>query len=126
MPPAGRLLVDDAGRPLARFLEDFRDGRRFADLLEPTGVAPVGALVGAALRDLAGWRVASPPDLARRLIAAGGRPGRHAHVMRRSLTGALPSVWEHAAYPGVRIGPVDCGPAAIAPAMLVGASARSS
>lgn len=31
----GRLLTDDAGRPLARFLERMADGVALADLLEP-------------------------------------------------------------------------------------------
>jgi GNAT superfamily N-acetyltransferase len=117
-PPARRLLVDDEGRPLARFLEDVRDGRRFADLFEQVGGTAVDALAVTALRDLAGWRVASAPALARTLVTAGGRPRRHAHVMRRSLAGVVPAEWEHTGHPGIRIGPVDRTPAEIAPAML--------
>lgn len=115
--PARRVLIDDAGRPLARFLEDVRDGRRFADLFEPVGGTPVDALVDAVLRDLAGWRVASSPALGRTLIAAGASRGRHAHVMRRSLAGAVPAEWEQGSFPGVRIGPIDRPAADLAPAM---------
>lgn len=117
-PPGGRLLTDDDGRLVARFLEAFREGRRFADLLEPVEGASNQVLVGAALANLRGWGVASPPELARELMAAGARPARHAHVMRRSLAGAVPAAWQQATFPGIAIGPLDCAPAAIAPAML--------
>jgi GNAT superfamily N-acetyltransferase len=113
--PTSRLLTDDAGRPLARFREAMREGRRFADLFEPVGGTPADALVGAALRDLAGWRVASSPALGRKLIAAGASRGRHAHVMRRSLAAA--ELTERGRFPGVRIGPIDCPAADLAPAM---------
>jgi predicted N-acetyltransferase YhbS len=116
--PAGRLLIDDERRPLARFLEGVREGRRFADLFAPVGGVASEPVVDTLLRDLAGWRVACSPALARELIAVGGRAGRHAHVMRRSLSSAVPAAWGHDVFPGVDIVPVDCTPAALAPAML--------
>jgi hypothetical protein len=74
-PPAGRLLIDDERRPLAHFLEGFREGRRFADQFEPVGGVASEPVVDTMLRDLAGWRVACSPALARELIAAGGGRG---------------------------------------------------
>jgi GNAT superfamily N-acetyltransferase len=105
----GRLLVTGDGLPVARFLELERDGRRVADLLEPVDGAGIEEIAALALADLRGWRVAGGEALGRRLVASGGRPGRHAHVHTRDLRrDPAPHAWaDPALRGGVRLGPVD-------------------
>src|SRR5689334_1399362 len=107
--PDGRLLVTSGGTPVARFLELERDGRRLADLLEPVERAHVDEIAALVVEDLRGWRVAGDEDLGRRLVAAGARPARHAHVHTRDLRrDPAPADWaEPETPPGVRLGPVD-------------------
>lgn len=79
-----RLSAPD-GRPLATYTGAERDGRRIADLLEPVEGATVDELRDACLRELRGWTVVAPVDLARALIAAGARQRRHATLMTHDL-----------------------------------------
>lgn len=117
-PAAGRLLLGDDGRVLARFVQDTRDGRPWADLLELEAGVAVDEVVPVALRDLAGWLVAGPVELGRALVAAGGRWWRHAHVMRRALRPPPPREWATGRHGELRIEPVSRPPADLAPAML--------
>jgi len=113
--PDGRRLVTSDGRPLARFLELERGGRRVADLLEPVAGVPVEEVATLAATDLRGWRIAGGEELGRLLVAAGARPARHSHVHTRDLRRhPAPADWADAETPpGVRLGPVDHGPGAL-------------
>jgi GNAT superfamily N-acetyltransferase len=107
--PNRRLLVDESGRELARFDAAERGDRCVADLFHlANGVAPDEA-VAAVMADLAGWCVAADEPFGRLLVAAGGRPKRHAHAMSRDLVRApAPPDWLEPPTPaGVRLTPVD-------------------
>ena len=109
----GRTITDGAGRVVARFLEQERDGQRFADLLElADGLTPAAA-VPLLQRELAGWNVAAEAPVGNALIAAGGTPRRHAHVMSRDLVrDPAPGAWlETRAPDGYQLTPVDRPPA---------------
>src|SRR4051794_24707579 len=92
--PDGRVLLDSADREIGRFEARRRDGRPLADLFTlARGVTPADA-AAVVLADLRGWRVCCPEPLARRLIIAGGRPGRHSHAMSRDLLeNPAPAAW---------------------------------
>ncbi len=116
--PRGRLLVDAGGTTVARFELADRDGTPLADLFEPAGGASRERAAEVALVELAGWRVAGDEALGRLLVAAGGTPRRHAHVMSRDLVrGPAPSTWLEPRRPdGVRLTPVDRPSSDLAPA----------
>jgi GNAT superfamily N-acetyltransferase len=116
----GRVLRDDTGATIARFLYVQRDGRRIADLFElAEGVDPERA-VAVVIAELAGWRVAAEEPFGSLLLAAGGRPRRHAYVMSRDLVrDPAPPAWRAPAPPaGVRLTPVDRPAVDLAPACL--------
>jgi GNAT superfamily N-acetyltransferase len=107
--PESRLLLDPAGREIGRFELRRRNGRPLADRFSlAPGVAPEDG-AAAILAELPGWRVSSDEPLARQLLAAGGRPGRHAHAMSRDLVRSpAPAAWlEPPELDGVRLTPVD-------------------
>ncbi|WP_214107449.1 GNAT family N-acetyltransferase [Acrocarpospora catenulata] len=70
------------------YLEGFRDGRPWADMVEVIGPDPVDLI----MTDLTGWAVSTPVDLGRQLLDKGARLSRHAHTMHCDLTdlSALP------------------------------------
>ena len=105
--PGWLTLLDGRGRPVGTFLRAERDGRPLADLFE-TAMAPADA-APAIMDELRGWRIAADEPLARALVAAGGRPGRHAHVYTHDLR-ALPPAPE-----GFRLAPLDHSPEELAP-----------
>ena len=83
--PRGRLLVDADGQTVGRFEQHDRDGTPLADLFEPAAGVSRERAAEVLLRELRGWRVAGDEPFGRPLVAAGGRPVRHAHVMSRDL-----------------------------------------
>lgn len=107
--PGWLTLLDDRGRPVGTFLRAERDGRPLADLFE-TATTPDQA-VPAILGELRGWRIAAEEPLARALVAAGGTPGRHAHVYTHDLR-ELPPEPE-----GFRLVPLDHSPEKLAPVL---------
>jgi GNAT superfamily N-acetyltransferase len=116
----GRVLLDGSGRELARFAEVERDDRRVADLFSlAADVEPVAA-VPAVMAELAGWRVAAEEPFGRMLVAAGGRPKRHGHVMSRDLVrDPAPTAWLEPPLPaGMRLTGVDRPALDLAPACL--------
>jgi GNAT superfamily N-acetyltransferase len=105
--PAGRLLRDERGRPLARFQDEAYGDRRWADLFElADGVTPEDA-VPAVLADLAGALVSGDEAMGLALLAAGGTPRRHAHVYSRDLHADPPPPWEPRIPLGVRVTALD-------------------
>jgi GNAT superfamily N-acetyltransferase len=102
--PRWQVLLDADGTPVARFLAVVRDGRRVADLFTRCPGISVEQARDAALADLRGALVCGDEELGRALVAAGGRPGRHAHVLSRDLRDP-PSAPD--APPGVRIVAAD-------------------
>lgn len=108
--PGWRKLVDADGVPLARFWPEQRDGAAIADLLELE--VPVERAVPVILAELRGMRVAGPEPLGRALVAAGGVPGRHAHVYSHYLR-SRPAVPD-----GFGLGPVDRGAEALVDAYV--------
>jgi hypothetical protein len=105
----GRSITDDAGRVVARFLEQQRDGKRFADLLELADGVAVHDAVPLLQKELTGWQLAATAPVGNALIAAGGVPRRHAHVMSRDLVrDPAPGAWLEARAPdGYQLTPVD-------------------
>jgi GNAT superfamily N-acetyltransferase len=118
--PRGRLLIDAAGDPIARFELADRNGQPVADLLTPVAPDRAVAAVAAVIAELQGWRVASEEPFSRLLVAAGARPLRHSHVMSRDLVrNPAPSEWLEPRLPaGVRLTPVDRPAIDLAPALL--------
>ena len=78
-----RTLHDADGTPIASYDDITRDGRRVADYVELE--VEVERAVPVILEQLRGFRVAGGEELGRALIAAGGRPGRHAHIYAHDL-----------------------------------------
>ncbi len=80
------MLTAPDGAPLGHFEnEGERAGRPMADFFTPAaGVEPDRA-AAAVVAQMPGWRVASDVPFGHRLIAAGARLRRHAHVMSRDL-----------------------------------------
>jgi GNAT superfamily N-acetyltransferase len=81
--PGRRLLVDRDGALLARFAPGLREGWPVADLFTRLPGVGVERVVARVLEDLQGTLVCGDPELGRALVAAGGRPGRHAHLLSR-------------------------------------------
>lgn len=98
-----RVLLDAAGTPVGHYDHDERHGQVYADLfLREPGVSAAHA-AATILADLRGMRIAGDEALGRELIAAGGKPLRHAHLMSHDLSErpALPDP------PGYRLTDVD-------------------
>jgi GNAT superfamily N-acetyltransferase len=116
--PEGRVLRDDSGAEIARFVEARRDDRRVADLFRLAGgVAPERA-ARVVIAELASWRISAEEPFGRLLVAAGGRPKRHGHVLSRDLVrDPAPPDWLEQPLPtGVRLTPVDRPAIDLAPA----------
>jgi hypothetical protein len=119
--PAWRVLTAADGTPLGRFEDEGeRGGRPMADFFRPAaGVEPDRA-AAAVVAQMRGWCVASDVPFGHRLLAAGARLRRHAHVMSRDLVrDPAPDDWLEARPPaGYRLTPVDRPAIDLAPACL--------
>jgi hypothetical protein len=118
--PRRRILTGADGGPVAAFEAAERDGRALADLFTPAPGVDPGRAAAEAVAQLGGWRIASEPAIARRLVAAGGRPRRHAHVLSRDLVRApAPDGWlEPPTPPGYRLTAADRPPDELADACI--------
>jgi hypothetical protein len=110
--PGWRVLVDADGAAIGAFLYVEREDRRVADLFEPAPDLPRERIVAAILAQLDGWRIAGDERLGAALLEAGGRPGRHAHVLTHDLT-AVPRTTG-----GCTLAPLDHPAPALVPAYL--------
>jgi GNAT superfamily N-acetyltransferase len=98
-----RVLLDADGTPVGRYDHDERNGVVYADLfLREPGISAERA-AAAVLTDLRGMRVAGDEALGSELVAAGGQPLRHAHLLSHDMAErpALPEL------PGYRLTHVD-------------------
>ncbi|WP_283133714.1 GNAT family N-acetyltransferase [Rhizohabitans arisaemae] len=77
-----KVIKDDAGRPVISYIEDVRNGRPSADLVEVLGPGAADLI----MRRMRGWSVVGSERLGRELIAAGCVLERHAHLYTRNLT----------------------------------------
>jgi GNAT superfamily N-acetyltransferase len=106
MAVARTVLLDTAGTPVGRYERLERDGAVYADLFTREPGVTVQRAADAVLGRLRGMRIAGDEPLGRALIAAGGRPIRHAHLMSRDLEGnPAPERWPEP--PGARLTDVD-------------------
>lgn len=108
--PGWHLLLEPGGTPIARFIHAEREGRVIADLLELAPSVTVERALPTILDDLRGRRVAGNETLGGALVAAGGRPGRHAHVLARDLQ-LEPASDARPAPEGLTMQPLDRPPA---------------
>ena len=118
--PEGRVLRDASGDEIARFTEAWRDDRRVADRFHLTADVTPERAVRVVLAELAGWRISGEEPFGRLLVAAGGRPKRHGHVLSRDLVrDPAPRDWLAEPPPaGVRLTAVDRPALELAPACL--------
>jgi GNAT superfamily N-acetyltransferase len=79
-----KTLSDDCG-PVATYYRDERKGVVHADLFQPEPGVSLERAATAALAQLRGMRIAGDEALGRALIAAGGMPRRHGHLMSHDL-----------------------------------------
>ena len=101
-----KVLLDAAGTPVGRYERLERDGAVYADLFARESGVAVEQVAETVLAELRGMRIAGDEALGRALIAAGGKPLRHAHLMSRDLArDPAPGQWPDA--PGVRLTDVD-------------------
>jgi GNAT superfamily N-acetyltransferase len=104
--PNGRVLLDDAGRPIGRYDHGVRDGVPIADLFEREPGVSVDDAAAAVLADLRGMKIAGDEALGRALIAAGGTKLRHGHMYSYDFRRKTPPrAWE--APSGIRLTDVD-------------------
>jgi GNAT superfamily N-acetyltransferase len=101
MPPA--LTLSDAEGPVGRYDRSERNGHVYADLFEREAGVSAERAARAVLDQLAGWRIAGDEALGHELVAASGRPLRHAHLMSHDL--AVRPQWVDP--PGYRLTDVD-------------------
>ncbi|MCT9929786.1 GNAT family N-acetyltransferase [Planotetraspora sp. A-T 1434] len=104
------IVVGASGVPAVSYVEDVRDGRPWADLVEVIGPDPADAIMSR----LRGWAVSAPVELSEELVRRGARLLRHAHEMscdlrRTPIPGASPP-------DGFRFVPCDRSPEEIFPA----------
>jgi GNAT superfamily N-acetyltransferase len=98
-----RVVLSDADGPVGHYDRAERDGHVYADLFErEPGISPQRA-ARAVLARLRGWRIAADEPLGRELVAAGGKPLRHGHLMSHDL--AERPRWREP--PGYRLTDVD-------------------
>jgi GNAT superfamily N-acetyltransferase len=98
-----RKVLRDAEGVVGRYDRDVRDGHVYADLFEREPGVGVQRAARAVLAELRGMRIAGDEELGRALIAAGGRPLRHGHLMTHDLAGRRE--WRNP--PGYRLTDVD-------------------
>ncbi len=97
------MLLDAAGAPVGHYDHSERNGQVYADLFEREPGVSAEHAAAAILADLRGMRIAGDEPVGRELVAAGGEPLRHAHLMSHDLAErpALPDP------PGYRLTDVD-------------------
>lgn len=104
--PDGRVLLDAAGVPVARYDQGLRDGVPIADLFDREPGVGVEEAAAAVLADLRGMTIAGDEELGRALVAAGGTPLRHGHMYSYDFRrNPPPSTWD--APPGIRLTDID-------------------
>jgi GNAT superfamily N-acetyltransferase len=113
----GQVLLDAAGVEIARFREEARDNRRVADLFTLAPEVSPRQAVPVVMTELRGWQVDAEEPLGRLLVAAGGRAGRHVHVMSRDLVrDPAPPAWLEPTLPEeMRLTAMDRPAAELAP-----------
>jgi hypothetical protein len=119
--PSWRVLTAADGTPLGEFEDEGEpEGRPMADFFAPAAGVEPDRVAAAVIEQMRGWRVASDVAFGHRLIAAGARLRRHAHVMSRDLVrDPAPDDWLEARPPaGYRLTPVDRAAIDLAPACL--------
>lgn len=113
-----RVLLDADGREVARFRagehEEWPIANDFSLSVPPEDACPT------VRQGLAGWRIAVDEPFGRLLVAAGGRPKRHARTLARDLVRdpAPPDWLEPRTPPGLRLTPVDRPGRDLAPACI--------
>jgi ribosomal protein S18 acetylase RimI-like enzyme len=105
--PDGRWrLLDAEGATIGRYEHGLRDGVPIADLFERAPGVGVGEAAAAVLADLRGMKIAGDVELGRALVAAGGTPTRHGHMLSRDLArDPPPRSWDDP--PGIRLTDID-------------------
>jgi ribosomal protein S18 acetylase RimI-like enzyme len=104
--PDGRVLLDAAGKPIARYDHKVRETYAIADLFEREPGVTAADAAAAVLADLRGMRIAGDEELGRRLLAAGGRPVRHGHMYSYDFRRTPPPrEWDRP--PGIRLTDID-------------------
>jgi GNAT superfamily N-acetyltransferase len=108
--PAGRVLLDAAGRAIGRYDHGVRGGIPIADLFDREPGVSVEDAAAAVLGDLRGMKIAADEALGRALIAAGGTKLRHGHLYSYDFVRKPPPrAWETP--PGLRLTDIDRPPA---------------
>ncbi len=101
-----KVLRDVVGTPVGRYEHTERDHAVYADMFVREPGVPLELVVETLLAELRGMRIAGDETLGRALIAAGGKPYRHAHVLSRDFVrDPAPARWSER--PGVRLTDVD-------------------
>jgi GNAT superfamily N-acetyltransferase len=104
--PAGRVLLDAAGRPIGRYDHGIRAGIPIADLFEREPGVSAEETAVAVLADLRGMKVAGDEALGRALIAGGGTKLRHGHLYSYDFARNPPAQrWDAPA--GIRLTDID-------------------
>jgi GNAT superfamily N-acetyltransferase len=98
-----RTVLRDADGPVGRYGLGERDGQAYADLFEREPGVSAERAARAVLAQLRGMRIGGDEQLGRELVAAGGKPLRHAHLMSRDV--ADRPRWREP--PGYRLTDVD-------------------
>jgi ribosomal protein S18 acetylase RimI-like enzyme len=80
------VLLDAAGAPVGHYDHYERQGQLYADLFEREPGVSAEHAAAAVLADLRGMRIAGDGALGLELVAAGGEPLRHAHLMSHDLS----------------------------------------
>jgi GNAT superfamily N-acetyltransferase len=101
-----KVLLDAAGTPVGRYERLERDGAVYADMFARESGVAVERVAETVRAELRGMRIAGDEALGRALIAAGGQPLRHAHLMSRDLA-RDPAAERWPEPPGVRLTDVD-------------------
>jgi GNAT superfamily N-acetyltransferase len=104
--PNGRVLLDSAGAPVARYDHERRETYAIADLFDREPGVSAADAAAAVLADLRGMRIAADEEVGRELLAAGGTKVRHGHLYSYDLArNPPPATWEEP--PGVRLTDID-------------------
>jgi len=98
-----RTVLSDADGPVGSYDRSERDGHVYADLFDREPGVSAERTAEAVLEQLRGMRIAANEPLGRALVAAGGKPLRHAHLMSHDL--AVRPQWQEP--PGYRLTDVD-------------------
>ena len=99
-----RMLLDGAGREVGRYEQTESAGHAYADVFTRPPAVSAADAAAVVLAELRGLRIAGDEELGRELVAAGGRPLRHVHLLSRDLGRDPPRA---TVPPGLRLTPVD-------------------